>query len=169
MPSLLEDDVTATGDWTFSGTLTLPANTFGDGQANSSSPLAGNKTKHRHKGQLSQVHGTACADERRYVHRAKAAGTINEFKALIGVAITGDSTVTVDLKKSTGGGAPATVLSGTISFSNADAINVAKTGTIVSPSYIAGDIFEVVVDATVGTGTLPQELFASGEFEELPS
>jgi len=78
---------------------------------------------------------------------AKGIGTLTSVRAAINGAIaTGaDRTVTVDLQKSTAGGAFATVLSGTVGFTNASVLRTLSTGTISSATYAAGDLFRWVV------------------------
>ncbi len=84
---------------------------------------------------------------------AYAAGTLVDFSVWIEVVGTGGGmSVTVDLKKSTGAGAYATVLNAST------AVRTQVQGTITSAAYVAGDIFEAVVTATAGGGTLPTGL-----------
>lgn len=158
-------DVTIT-NLTVSTTAALPANSFGNNQANANDPIGPTKLKHRYMPRLAQVHGTAATAERRVVHRARAAGTVLEFKVGVAVAAVGDSTVTVDLLKN-----GVTVLTGTVTIDSGDtAYTGIVTGTLVAdPSYVAGAVFEVNVTVTPGTGTPPQGLFAVPVFDESPA
>ena len=89
---------------------------------------------------------TAVAAVTRTLGMAWGVGTIEGISAWIEVAATGaDRTITVDLQKSTAGGAYATVLSATIGFTNASAIRTAVNGTISGVNYVAGDILRLVV------------------------
>ena len=89
---------------------------------------------------------TAVAAVTRTLGMAFGAGTIEGISAWIEVAATGaDRTITVDLQRSTGGGAYASVLSTTIGFTNASAIRIAVNGTISGAAYVAGDIFRITV------------------------
>jgi hypothetical protein len=84
---------------------------------------------------------------------AYAPGTLVDLDAWIEVVATGaDRTVTVDLHKSTGGGAYSTVLSGTIGFRNVSTVRVAVGATISTPAYVAGDIFRLVVTVAGSAG-----------------
>ncbi len=75
-----------------------------------------------------------------------ATGTLIGFEAAIAVVASGaDRTITVDLQKSTGAGAFATVLSSTIGFTNGSAVRTSNAAVISTPSIVAGDILEVVV------------------------
>jgi hypothetical protein len=155
------------GDHVVTGRLsctefTPPAACIGDNAANASSPLGATKTRHRHSVTESQAHGSAAADSRSVVHVAHAAGTVDEVRAGITVACVGDSTITVDVKKN-----GTTILSAPISIDSGDAAFAKVDGVITDDDYVAGDVFEVIVDATVGTGTLGQGIFANIIFDEL--
>jgi hypothetical protein len=93
-------------------------------------------------------------------------GTLIDVNAFIAVAAAGAATVTIDLQKSTSAGVFATVLSSTISISNATVIRTAVPGTITSAPVVAGDIFQLVVTATAGGGTLPQGLLVTLRHDE---
>lgn len=82
-----------------------------------------------------------------------AAGTIVAIEAAIAVVATGaDRTITVDLHKSTGAGAFATVLSATIGFTNASAVRTPVAGTLSSSTLVDGDILEVIVTVAGSAG-----------------
>lgn len=129
----------------------------------SGSAIAAAKLTHDHRRGYAQESATAAADESRVIYRgiAAAGGTVLKFVAGAVTKAIGDATCTVDLKKN-----GTTVLSAPISLSSADTNRVALAGTISTPSYAAGDVFEVVIDGTIGTGTLPKGVFAEGQFVE---
>lgn len=78
------------------------------------------------------------------------------FKVFNSTAPTGDRSFTVDLQKSTGGGAFATILSAVITRNSSDTDRTTESATISSAALIAGDVLRVVVAYTAGTtGTLP--------------
>ncbi len=78
---------------------------------------------------------------------------LTAFGAWIEVQATGsDRTVSVDLQKSTGGGAYATVLSAPVAIDHTTTIRILVTATISSAAYVAGDIFRLVV-AVGGVGS----------------
>ena len=155
------------GDLIVSGVLkansmTLPANSVGNNEFTSGDPLDEDKQEHRHVITYSQKHGTATVTERKPIHVPYQAGTVLEV--LIGnvVACVGDSTITVDVYKN-----GTSILAAPITLDNT---NTAFTGqelaSISTPSYGAAVVFEVVVTATVGTGTLGQGLFVRVAFAE---
>lgn len=97
----------------------------------------------------SQGNGAAVAAETgKTLHIVRGAtGTIKAFQAAITgtIATGGDRTVTIDLKKSTGGGAFASVLSATIVFNSSSTLLTVTAATISSAGLVAGDILEVTV------------------------
>jgi len=125
--------------------------------------LEATKQVHQHQVQYNQKHGTAVVTERKPVHIAKGTGSIVEVEAALVVACIGDSTIVVNLYKN-----GSTVLSGTISFDSGDAAFAKLLATVSSASYVDGDVFEVVVTATVGTGTLGQGLIVNVTLREQP-
>jgi hypothetical protein len=95
------------------------------------------------------------------IYRAKAAGTVRNFTAML--TLDGSSTsITFDLKKN-----GASILSAvvTLTHSSGDAVGVA--GTISSAAYVAGDVFTVVM--TVSSATGAQGPWADMEGDELVS
>lgn len=156
-------------DFHVNGTLTAkalnpPANSITNASIISGAGIESTKLQHRHRKDVSQV-GTV-ADQTRGIHIATGAGNVKSIEASLFVANIGGATVTVDLLKSTGGGAFASVLSAAISFSSGDAARSVKIGTILTPAYVDGDIFQVVVDATTGGGTVGTDLIVDVEFDE---
>jgi hypothetical protein len=149
------------GNWAVGGilsatTMVIPANSVGDDQVEADAGIAASKLEHESHATFAQAN-TSAADETRIIYVAHAAGEVLEFKAGSIAAAVGDSTVTVDLKKN-----GTTILSSVITLDNGNTARVVEAGTLVaSPTYVAGDVFEVVIDATVGTGTLPTGVFGS--------
>ena len=114
-----------------------------------------------------QPEGTAIVAESRLVFIAKAAGTLVAVKAAVFLGATGaDRTVDVDVQKSTGGGATATVLSANIQFVDATTDLTVSSGTISASTYAASDIFEVVITVAGAAGNQAQGLIVSLYFEE---
>lgn len=157
----IEGDLNVTGVLKV-GAMTIPANAVGNSQFTSGDPLDEDKQEHRHVITYSQKHGTATVTERFPIHVSYEAGSLLEV--LIGnvVACVGDSTITVDVYKN-----GVSVLAAPVTLDNS---NTAFTGqelaSISTPTYGAAVVFEVVVVATVGTGTLGQGLFVRLSFAE---
>lgn len=162
MPANIDyQDAVHTGQHTFQVAPIVPNSSFGDDQMKATDPLSCTKTDHQYTPRIAQAHGSAAADERRVVHVAKAAGEVTSFQAGPIVAAIGGATVTADLVKN-----GTTVLSAPISIDNGDAAFAKVSGAISSAAYVAGDVFEVILDATVGGGTLPQGIWAQPTFRE---
>jgi hypothetical protein len=143
----------------------FPNATFGSTQFSASDPLVTSKQKHLKDMPYTQKHGAAVVTERRPVYIAKATGTIAGFAVAVSVIPIGDSTVTVDLLKN-----GATVLSAVVTIDSGNVAYVSEPAGIAGGgTYVSGDMFEVNVTATVGTGTLPQGLIAQATFNEDPS
>lgn len=68
------------------------------------------------------------------------------------IATGADRTVTIDLQKSTGGGAFASILSSTIQFTDASTLRTAIAAVIDSANLIAGDILQLVVTVAGAAG-----------------
>lgn len=164
MPSNIDyGDEVHVGYHTFEKVPKVPDSSFGDAQIGTANPINATKLKHQYVPTVSQVHGTAAATERRVVHVARAAGEVAAIEAGITVAAVGAATVTVDLKKN-----GTTVLTSVITIDNGDSAYAEVTGSISSAAYVAGDVFELVITATAGGGTLPQGLYVDTVFREGP-
>ncbi|VTU02779.1 Marine sediment metagenome DNA, contig: S03H2_L04701 OS=marine sediment metagenome GN=S03H2_18785 PE=4 SV=1 [Gemmataceae bacterium] len=154
-------DTILAGQISFEKIPVVPPGSFGDPQIGAANPIDATKVKHQYAPQLAQAHGTAATAERRIVHVARAAGTVAAVGAGPVVAATGNSTVTVDVRKN-----GTSILTSTISLTSATAAFARVAGTINTAAYVAGDVFEVVVTVAAGTGTLPQGVSVQVVFRE---
>lgn len=137
-------------------TINLPATCVGDSNVNGSAPITAAKLQHQYEKTFAQVNGSAATAERRVLHVAYGAtGTIIAFRVGAVTAATGDSTATVDLRKN-----GTTILSAAVVIDNTKAAFAKTLAALATTGYVTGDVFEVVVTISAGTGTLPQGLFA---------
>lgn len=151
-------------------TMDIPSGSIINADVAATAAIGAEKLVHRFPVRYSQNQSAVVADAIEGIHIAAAAGTIASIEvACTSSAPVGDSTVTVDLEKSTGGGAFASVLSSAITLDNANTVRVLEAGTVSSPAYADGDILRINVNATVGTGTLPTGLVATVTLQENPS
>lgn len=104
---------------------------------------------------------TAATTETRSLFVARRAGSVNSVIAGSIAAAIGDSTVTVDVKKN-----GTTILSAVITLDNANTARVGEAGTVNVSAFVAGDWFEVVITATVGSGTMPTGVFVQVEIDQ---
>jgi hypothetical protein len=96
-----------------------------------------------------------------------AAGTLVGFEAAIAVAADDASrTIDVDLQKSTGAGAFATVCSASADFTNSSAVRTPVAATFSSTSLVDGDILQVVVTVAGGAGNQATGLTVTLTFDE---
>ena len=158
--NIIEGDTYVRGNLRTDG-FAVPANSIGNTQFNSSDPLATDKQKHQYVAVYSQKHGADVAAERKTVHVAHAAGTLAFVYAGMVVPSTGDSTVTVDVLKN-----GVSVMSGTITLTNAHAAFALVLGTISAGVYTSGSVFEVSVTVSAGTGNVGEGVFARLVFRE---
>lgn len=154
------------GDFYYAGEVKLadvdlPASCVSNSHIDSSAAIAASKLQHQHPVHWQQPN-TAATTETRVIYRCYGAtGTIlGVYAGSIAKAV-GDSTVTVDVKKN-----GTTILTGVITLDNANTNRVAEAGTLSVTTLAAGDVLEVVITATVGTGTLPTGVFATVTVKE---
>lgn len=125
----------------------------------------------RHQAIDSELFGpsTSVAALTKDIHIVRgASGTLLGFEAAIcGAIATGaDRTVTVDLQKSTAGGAFATVLSSTIGFTNGSTLRTAVAAVLSSTSLLDGDILRIIVTVAGAASAQAIGLIASVTLEE---
>ena len=92
-----------------------------------------------------------------------------EFEASIFGAAGGERTATVDLHKSAGGAAFATILSSTITFSDTNTARTSYQGVISDIDLEAGDILAAEVTVAGSSGTQPTGLLVTLTFRERPT
>jgi hypothetical protein len=128
--------------------------------------LEASKLEHRYCRSLTQVSGSAVVASTYPLHICRAAGTVIAVEALVfGVVPTGADTITIDVHKSTGGGAFSTILSGTIVLDVASVIRVPEVATISSSTLVDNDILELVITVS---GTSGQGLLVNLWLNEMP-
>lgn len=153
------------GTFTFGSAVKLPAAAVGDGQFDGNSPLATGKQRHRKQHTYRQSNGSAVVSDQQAVHVGYGAnGSVVAVRAGIRTAAVGAATVTIDVKKN-----GTSILTGTISITSSQAAFALVAGSVATAAYVVGDVFEVIVTATAGGGTLPQGLFVDLIFDEDPA
>lgn len=162
---------TIQGDWIFygavgfsgNGTLTLPSGIVTNANLVAYANLDISKLRHRVDETLSQGSATTAAAQSNPIYVAKAAGTITGLEVGAVVANIGAAACTVDLKKN-----GTSVLTGgtPVSLTNATAAYATVAASITTAAYAAGDVFELIITATAGGGTLAKGLFVKFEADE---
>lgn len=131
-------------------TMNLPANAVTDTSVIAAANIAASKLEHQRAISV-ELFGptTTVAALTKLLHVVRGAtGSVYAAEAVIITAATGgDRTVTVDIQKSTGGGAFATVLTTTINITNGTAVRTAVAAVVNSTpaALVDGDILQAVV------------------------
>jgi hypothetical protein len=147
-------------------TLAIPPGTITDAAVSASAGIAATKVVHQFPARVSQASGSAVVTRTELVHVVRGAtGAVTGFEVACAVVPTSTDTVVVDLQKSTGGGAFASVLSSTITLNSASTVRTAYAATISAASLVDGDVLQVVVTAT---GASCQGLAAVATLRETP-
>lgn len=159
--------VTMNGDLIIRGTLApsamiMPASAVTSDSVRASANISADKLQHRHVLNYGQANSAATTITIP-IFSALQIGQVMSVKAGSIAAAIGDSTVTVDCKKN-----GTSVLTGVITLDNANTARVMEAGTIdgAQDDLAAGDFLELVIVATVGTGTLPTGLLVTVEVYE---
>jgi hypothetical protein len=143
-------------------TFNPPTSCITNAAIQSNAGISASKVVHQFPLYVNQAPGTAVVADTSLIHVARASGTLLSFEAATPTIATGaDRTVTIDLQKSTAGGAFATVLSGTIVLDDDSVARVAEAGTFSSTSYVVGDLFQVVVTVAGAAGNQAQGLIVT--------
>jgi len=171
-PTLINGDVIVAGRLSPSA-LDVPPNSLNDSSwsTSPSNRLTANKIIQQFPRSHSQAAATDATTETRIIHVAKGAGTVAQCAAAVLVApATGNKQITIDLQKSTGGAAFATMLNAPVTIAAAQAALTQYQATLApTPTYAAGDILAVVITASGSTGTQAQGAIAEAVLQENPS
>lgn len=148
---------------TVTGQSSFPPGTIPGTAISSGVPVPQNAVRHRKDQVFSQAKGAAvAANTGQIFYRATGDGTVLGVHAGFIQAATGDSTATIDVKKN-----GTTILNSTIVLDNTNAAYASEAGSVVaSPTYVEGDIFEVVVAVAAGSGVPGQGLFVQLTVDE---
>jgi hypothetical protein len=158
-PSRIEGDVYVNGTLT-PRVLSIPALTLVNAGVAAAAEISASKLQHRHAVQYRQSAGADVVTQTQEVYVVYGAtGTVVAVDTSCSTAPTGgDKAFTVDVQKSTGGGAFATILSSTVSWSSSHTSRTIRSGTINSASLVADDILRVIITASGSTGSQGQGL-----------
>lgn len=151
-------------------TMTIPSGTITNDSVKSDAKIAGSKMQQTRQYNHSQAGANIAAATEYFSIVTGTTGTLVSIEAaILETAAGGDRTVTIDLQKSTGGGAFATVLSSTIQLDSGNTIRVLEAGAISATGLVDGDILKLIVTVGGTTGTQPQGLVVTVNWYEDPS
>ena len=158
--STIDGDMLVRGSLLCDG-IVLPAASITNTNIAAFAAIAATKLQHQHQPCGAQPN-TAAADETRVLHVVHGtSGSVVDFEAgSIGVAV-GDAITTIDLKKN-----GTTILSAPITLDSGNVARTVEAAVISGGTLVAGDVLEVVIDATIGTGTLPTGVFWMAKIRE---
>lgn len=155
---------TAQGTWVFPGGIAVQGNFYGPAECINDDQMSSNVSKrvqamkliHQHKVplQLFDPATAIAAKTQDFFAGFGATGTLVALMAWIEVLADDATRITsVDLKKSTAGGAYASILSAPISITTSTTVRVPVLATIATPAYVANDLFQLVVTVAGAGGT----------------
>ncbi len=155
MANIFDSDILFRGTCTFLRGIAQAAGSVTNAMIASAAGINATKLEHQHSVNV-ELYGPAVtiAALTKLVFACRGAtATVISVKASIYVAADDVSrTVHVDIQKSTGGGAFATIMTATVSITNGTAIFTPVAGTINSGALVAGDVLQCVVTVAGGSG-----------------
>ncbi len=141
-----------------------------DANVDAAAAIKSTKLQHRFEFAHSQTGTIGAAKEYVRIVRGATANVLQIEAAVTEVLATDVSrTVTVDLQKSTGGGAFASILSATIVLDTSSVLYVPEAGTLASGALTDGDLLRIVVTVAGGAGAQAQGLLVSVTIDEDPT
>ncbi len=103
------------------------------------------------------------------IHTVRGAtGTIIAIEATVTTAATTPKSLTIDLKKSTGGGAFATVLTGVMTIDSTTTVRTIIAGALAATTLVDGDHLQLVIAVSGASGTQSKDLSVTVQIEEAP-
>jgi hypothetical protein len=152
----LEGNLYVTGNVS-AQTVTLPNGTVGDAAVKDNAGIDATKLQHQHRVTFAQESGSTAIAEGRVLHHVRGAtGSVVAFAVGCVTPCIGDAAITVDLKNN-----GASILTAPIELGSGQDAFDTVAGTIASAGLLAGDVLEIVITVTPGTGTLGEGLFAA--------
>lgn len=165
MAARIEEAIHFAGPVTMGSTFTPPALSIKDAAIAADAGITNGKQWSVANVQVKQGYpATTIVDEDQLIFVAPAAGNLRRLALSLAVANIGDSTVACTLEQN-----GVTVTNSLITFNNGVAsgdFEVAPLATAVP--FVAGDKFELVINATIGTGTLGKGLHGWAVFDIEP-
>jgi hypothetical protein len=172
-PSIIYGDVIYQGTVNFAGPVFLPDAVITNAKVAAAADIAASKLIHRFavSVQLFAPGATIIAVASQLLLVCRKGGELVSVEAAITTQATGgDRTVSIDIQKSTGGGAFATALSSPVAITNATAIRTAVAGVVGgAPSYIDGDVYQAVVTVAGAAGAQAAGLMLTVTFDQHPN
>ena len=129
--------------------------------------LSVGNTQHRNVKTYQQAGGADVVAASSYVYTAAAAGKLSGVDVFVDTPPAGgDKGYTLDVKKSTAGGAFTTVLSSLVTVNSSTSLRSVVAAVIASVAYVGGDSFKVDVALIGSTGSRGQGVLVTLTFDE---
>lgn len=155
MPNIIDSDMLFRGNVQFTKAIALKAGSVTAASIAAAAGIEASKVQQQHSFSV-ELFGpavTITALTKLLATIRGATGTIVAVQAAIVTKATGnDRTVNVDLQKSTGGGAFATVLTSTLEFDDGSDNLTVEDATINTAGLVAGDILRLVITVAGAAG-----------------
>ena len=154
---------TCPGVATFGGSVYLPSETVTNANIQTGANVTAAKLEHTHRKMYSQT-GTATAATIP-IHLVNGATARNLYVRAGSIAIAiGAATVTIDVKKN---GTSVMTSSTPITLNSSNVARTAVELSIATTTAVVSDLYELVITATAGGGTIPTGLFVEFEIDEV--
>jgi hypothetical protein len=171
-PNIIQGDLVVTGNL-MPGGIQLPSGivTGNNVSSQAAGRIQAGQVVHQFPVKTAQADGADVVSRTEQLHIALGAGTVIDFSLALTVAPSGGNKLfTVDLQKSTGGGAFASLLTSPITVDTTKTALTRIVGALAAtPTYVAGDLLRIVVVASGSTGSQGQGLIARAAVQENPS
>lgn len=141
-----------------------PQGGFGNAEVRDGAGIEATKLIHHatHAVELAEQNTAVVAGERlAYVVQSNTEELVTAEAAIVVQATGADRTVTVDLLRSTGGGAFASIMSATIDIDDGTTILVPVVGVLSTTQLVAGDVLKWVVTVAGAAGAQAKGLIAA--------
>lgn len=170
MANFLKDDFVWSGTNSFTGRTVLPDGVIASAAKIVAGTISADRMRDVRRSHSTELFGpsTTITALTKLLHIVRGAtGTLVGAEAVISVVASDASrTVTVDIQKSTGGAAFATVCTTTIDITSSTTVRVPVAAVFSSTALTDGDILQAVVTVAGGVGTQAQGLLLTLTFDE---
>ena len=138
-------------------TLTPNDGTITNAKVAADAGIEATKLIHQHSIRYNQASGSDVASATEVVHIFRSTSTIVSVDVIPDTAPTGgDKEYTVDVKKSTGAGAWASILTGVITVDSGSTDRTVQAGVLSDSDAIDNDALQIVIAASGSTGSQGQ-------------
>lgn len=148
--------------------INIPAGSVGNAGVAAGANIDASKLVHQITERYQQNATAAVVGDNQYAHVVNGATcTLAYVKGAVDTPATGaDRTVSIDLQRSTGGGAFTTALTSPLTFNNASTARTVTSGSIATASLAQGDILKWVVTVAGAAGNQAIGVIAEAFFQE---